>query len=68
MDQPQAIKAVGKRRLPVTPREALRRAEILQNQLELVHPYPKPRGFVFKAKTREEYEQWRRQQTNLRLW
>jgi hypothetical protein len=67
------MKIVGKRRtsesLDATPpEEALRRATILQAQLELLNPYPRPRGFVAKFKTREEYEQWRRVQKNPRLW
>jgi len=64
---------VEKRRIhddltPVSPEEALRRATILQAQVDLLNPYPKPRGFVFKAKTREEYERWRKAQSNPRLW
>jgi hypothetical protein len=67
------VKIVGKRRVsdeltPITPEEALRRATILQAQAELLNPYPRPRGFVFKAKTREEYERWRKAQSNPRLW
>ena len=67
------MKVVGKRnrldeRRPRTPEEALRRAGVLQAQAELLNPFPRPRGFVFKAKTREEYERWRRAQPNPRLW
>jgi len=67
------VKIVGKRRTgedftPISPAEALRRATILQRQLDLLNPYPRPRGFVFKAKTREEYERWRKAQSNPRLW
>ena len=54
--------------LPASPAEALRRAALLQAQLEALNPFPKPRGFVFKAKTRESYERWRRAQSNPRLW
>jgi len=53
---------------PLTPEEALRRASVLQAQAELLNPYPRPRGFVYKAKTREEYELWRKAQANPRLW
>jgi hypothetical protein len=68
-----AVKIVGKRRTshdlrPVAPAEALRRATILQAQVDLLNPYPRPRGFIFKAKTREEYERWRKAQSNPRLW
>lgn len=68
-----AVKIVGKRRVshdltPIPPQEALRRATILQAQAELLNPYPRPRGFVFKARTREEYARWRKAQRNPRLW
>lgn len=67
------MKVVGTRRTsedlaPMAPEEALRRAAILQAQADLLNPYPRPRGFVFKAKTREEYEHWRKAQANPRLW
>jgi len=67
------VKVVGKRRTsddfgPMSAEEALRRATILQAQADLLNPYPRPRGFVFKAKTREEYERWRKAQKNPRLW
>ena len=50
------VKIVGKRRTsgdfsPISPGEALARAAILQEQLERLNPFPKPRGFVFKART-----------------
>jgi hypothetical protein len=53
---------------PVSPAEALRRATILQAQADLLNPYPKPRGFVAKFKTREDYDLWRKAQANPRLW
>ena len=67
------MKIVGKRRTsedltPISAQEALRRAAILQAQAELLNPFPRPRGFVFKAKTRKEYERWRKAQSNPRLW
>jgi hypothetical protein len=67
------MKVVGTRRTsedltPMSPAEALARAAVLQEQADLLNPYPRPRGFVFKAKTREEYEHWRKAQTNPRLW
>ena len=67
------MKVVGNRRTsedltPISPAEALRHAAILQAQADLLNPYPRPRGFVFKAKTREEYERWRKAQSNPRLW
>lgn len=68
-----AMKVVGRRRLSddtadLAPADALRRAWALQQQAEQLHPYPRPRGFVFKARTRAEYERWRRRQPNPRLW
>ena len=67
------MKIVGHRRrsddaVPLLPAEALRRACELQAQTELLNPYPRPRGFVFKARTREDYERWRKAQANPRLW
>jgi hypothetical protein len=67
------MKVVGRRRFSdaagsFSPEEALRRASVLQAQAELLNPYPRPRGFVYKAKSREEYEKWRKVQSNPRLW
>jgi hypothetical protein len=62
------MKIVGKRKPPTTPEESLRRAQILQQELELLNPYPKPRGFIFKARTWEDYAEWRRSHSNPRLW
>lgn len=67
------MKVVGRRRrtddtADLAPAEALHRAWALQQQADKLNPYPRPRGFVFKAKTREEYERWRRRQANPRLW
>jgi hypothetical protein len=67
-DTQAGMKIVGRRRGPTTPEEALRRSYTLQQQMELLNPYPRPRGFVFKAKTYEDYEKWRRNQNNPRLW
>ncbi|MCP5527997.1 MAG: hypothetical protein H7A47_15235 [Verrucomicrobiales bacterium] len=54
--------------LPLSPEEALRRAGVLQAQADLLNPYPRPRGFVYRARTREDYERWRQAQPNPRLW
>ena len=63
------LKVVGHRRShPATPAEYQARALILQRQVEEMNPFPRPRGFVFKARTREEFQQWRRAQSNPRLW
>ena len=53
---------------PGEPADHLKRADALQVEFEKSCPYPKPRGFVFKAKTWEDYEQWRNSQDNPRLW
>ena len=67
------MKVVGQRRPSneialISPAEALQRAMVLQAQVDLLNPFPRPRGFVFKAKTREAYELWRKAQANPRLW
>jgi len=64
------MKIVGHRNvlsLP-TPQEARRRALRLQEHVDRLNPYPKPRGFVFRTRTREVYEARRRRQENPRLW
>ncbi|MEI9896844.1 MAG: hypothetical protein WDN28_24065 [Chthoniobacter sp.] len=67
--RPKSIKIVGtRRRQPASPAECVARALVLQRQMEAMNPYPKPRGFVFKARTRQDFEQWRRVQDNPRLW
>ena len=62
------VKRVGKRRIPATPAERLREAVILIQAAARLNPYPRPRGFVFKAKNYAEYEEWGRRQGNPRLW
>ena len=64
-------KVVGRRRLAAeagTPVENLARADRLIREMDLLNPWPRPRGFVFKAKTYADYERWRRAQRNPRLW
>ncbi len=70
MADPKGMKVVGRRRPSAasTPADFRRRALALQAHLELVNPYPKPRGFVFKAPTWAAYEKWRLEQENPRLW
>jgi hypothetical protein len=62
------VKIVGQRRAPGTPAERLREAAVLIQAAEKLNPHPRPRGFVFKARTYAEYERWRREQENPRLW
>ena len=69
MKQPFQVKTVGRRQQqPLSAVEYHRRALTLQKQADRLNPFPKPRGFVFKAQTREIYENWKRLQTNPRLW
>ena len=70
MEQMQT-KIVGRRRRasePSSPAENLQRASKLIDEMDVLNPWPRPRGFVFKAKTYADYEQWRRTQENPRLW
>jgi len=65
------MKTVGRRRPSAqadAPAENLRRAERLIREMDLLNPWPRPRGFVFKAKTYADYERWRRAQKKPRLW
>lgn len=47
---------------------ANRKALALYRQMEKLNPFEKPHGFVFKARTREEYEHWKACQGDPRLW
>ncbi len=40
----------------------------LEREVDLLNPFPRPRGFVFKARTWQEWEKWRASQDNPRLW
>jgi hypothetical protein len=63
------MKTVGKQsRMPATPEEAVLRAGKIIAEAFRVSPIKKPRGFVVKFKTRQDYENWRRDQKNPRLW
>jgi hypothetical protein len=63
------IKTVG-RRTDLVPDAvtAHRQALTLARQTDKLNPFPKPRGFVFKARTRKEYDLWKAAQKNPRLW
>jgi len=61
-------KTVGKRRAPETPEESLAAGAELYWSAVALNPWPRPRGFVFKARTWEEYEAWRAAQENPWLW
>ena len=62
------MKVIGKRRIPATPEESLRRTARLMAEADLLASHPRPRGFVFKARTWAAYKEWRQAQTNPRLW
>jgi len=69
MKQPLPMKTVGRRQQqPLSAVEYHQRALTLQKRVSLLNPYPKPRGFVFKAKSWTAYETWKQQQPNPRLW
>lgn len=63
------MKIVGKQsRIPATPEEAVLRAGKIIAEAFRLSPIKKPRGFVVKFKTRQDYENWRLDQNNPRLW
>jgi hypothetical protein len=63
------IKTVGQRHSAEdTPAGRLARATRLQRQADSLNPFPRPRGFVFKARTWDDYAAWRARQENPRLW
>jgi hypothetical protein len=61
-------KTVGRRRPATDPVACFWRGHALQRQADKLNPYPRPRGFVVKFKTYEEYERWKKAQANPRLW
>lgn len=50
------------------PADYLRRAETLIAEMDRLNPWPRPRGFVQCFRTHEDYEVWKKQQPNPRLW
>lgn len=62
------MKIVGKRVGPRSPAECLRIAEAMISEAELLAGTLPRKSFVYKARTREEYESWKRQQTDPRYW
>ena len=63
------MKTVGKRtRIPASPEEAFHWAAKIIAAAFRVSPVKKPRGFVVKFKTPQDYEDWRLNQQNPRLW
>ena len=62
------LKVFGKRKPPETPEEWYALAVKHFRAAVAMSPYPRPRGFVFKARTWEEWERWRREHPNPWLW
>jgi hypothetical protein len=62
------VKVVGKRSIPETHEEFFRRGQRLRRSADKLNPFPRPRGFVVKFKTHDDYERWKREQSNPRLW
>jgi hypothetical protein len=63
------IKTVGRRTdLAPDPVAAHRKALVLARQADKMNPFPKPRGFIYKARTRLDYDLWKAAQKNPRLW
>ena len=62
------MKVVGRKQVLLSPEESFRAAMILIRQAERLSPYPRPRGFVHKSRTYEDYSIWRRSQANPWLW
>lgn len=67
-DMELKTKIVGRRHRSDDPISCYRRGVALMRQAEKLCPFPKPRGFIFKARTWEDYEAWKKAQTNPRLW
>lgn len=63
----QTTKIVGTRIRATDAVSCHRRALALMRQAEKICPFPKPRGFVMKARTWDEYEEWKAAQPNPRL-
>ena len=60
----QQVKAVGKRKAPEGAAEFLAIAERMNAELEVLVPVKRPRGFVMKFKTHDDYQKWKSEQTN----
>jgi hypothetical protein len=68
MEQAPKTKIVGRLNPPTQPEECLRRAHVLEKELDLLNPFPRPTGFVHKFKTHADYHAWRKSQLNPRFW
>ena len=65
-----SIKVVGnlKNAEDLTPLESYEKSLVLIKAMDRLNPYPRPRGFIFKARNWDEYEKWKKSQENPRLW
>jgi hypothetical protein len=55
------IKIVGRRKTPRTPAEFHALGARLDRELSIVKPFARKRGFVFKARTWDEFGRWEAQ-------
>ena len=60
----QSVKIVGNRKAPGNAAEFLAAAERMNAELKLLIPAKRPRGFVMKFKTHDDYQKWKSEQTN----
>ena len=60
----QKTKVVGKRKAPETAAEFLAIAERMNAEMALLIPEKRPRGFVMKFKTHDDYQKWKSEQAN----
>lgn len=69
MDDRSQVRVVRERTPEMgVPADYLRRAETLIAEMDRLNPWPRPRGFVQRFRTHEDYEVWKKQQSNPRLW
>jgi hypothetical protein len=53
-----SLKVVGRRKPPQTPEEFHGMGSRLDREIDALRPAPRPRGFVFKARTWEDFARW----------
>ena len=61
-----ALKTVGRRKQPKTPEEFHALGAQLDREAESLAPSQRERGFVFKARTWDELEQWQLRRLKVR--
>jgi hypothetical protein len=60
----QKTKSVGNRKPPETAAEFLAIAQRMNAEMALLIQEKRPRGFVMKFKTHDDYHKWKSEQTN----